>query len=588
MPAPIVGIDLGTTNSLISFIQDGKPTTIPNIHGDTLTPSIVSIGDDGEIFVGKIAKERQISHPKQTAAVFKRHMGTNKKYSLGTSQFTPEELSSFVLKKLKEDAEAYIGQEIVEAVISVPAYFNDAQRRATKLAGELAGFKVERIVNEPTAASLAYGLHESKDHAKFLIFDLGGGTFDISILEKYKNVMEVRAVAGDVFLGGEDFTDALQELFIKKISTKIIPLTIIIDDDEEEEDDDNALSNLTEQEQILLRKTIENAKQEFAINQIVTINFTTENHAYETTITTNEYEEACKNILNQLRVPIKNAISDAAIKLADISSIILVGGATKLPIIRSFATKLFGRFPHFALSPDEVVGLGAAVHAGLKERNETISEIVLTDVCPFTLGVDSVSKQPNGLDIYDVFLPIIERNSTIPTSRVERVYTLHDQQNEIHIRILQGENRRASENSMLGELTVAVPKAAAGTEGADIRFTYDINGILECEVTILSNQVKKSIIIEKNPGIFTPEEIAEKLAALAAYRLHPRDKDEYRLLLSRGERLYQENLGEKRRYIGQQLILFDQVLNTQDEKKIRDFVPSFKEFLDSFDNGEFL
>jgi len=562
---PIVGIDLGTTNSLISCLINGQPTIIPNIHGENLTPSIVSIGEDGEIYVGSIAQERQVTHPGYTASVFKRSMGTNKQYRLGQKDFTPEELSSFIIKKLKEDTEVYLKEEITEAIVSVPAYFNDAQRRATKVAGELAGLKVERIVNEPTAASLAYGFHEAKEHAKFLVFDLGGGTFDVSILEKYKNIMEVRAVAGDVFLGGEDFTDILADLFIRKASLDI--------------------SGMSPTGQAMLRRHVDLAKAKFATSRTVDISCAIENTSYVATITYEEYERSCQELLNRLRIPIKNAMSDASLKLADIDSIILVGGATKLPIVRNFTAKLFGRFPHIALNPDEVVAIGAAVHAGLKERNESISEIVLTDVCPFTLGVDSVVKQANGLNYHDVFLPIIERNSTIPISRVERVSTLHDQQNQIYVKILQGENRRSSENAMLGELTVPVPRAPAGKEAADIRFTYDINGILECEVTIVSTQLKRSIIIEKNPGVFTKEEIEEKMQNLAAYKLHPREKDEYKLLLSRGERLYQENLGDTRRYIGTQLMHFDKVLNTQDEKKIREYLPEFIEFLESMENG---
>jgi len=542
---------------------DGQPTIIPNIHGENLTPSVVSIGEDGEIFVGNIALERLVTHPKSTASVFKRSLGTSKEFKLGQSSFTPEELSSFVIKKLKENAEAYLNEEITEAIISVPAYFNDAQRRATKVAGELAGLKVERIVSEPTAASLAYGFHEAKEHAKFLIFDLGGGTFDVSILEKYKNIMEVRAVAGDVFLGGEDFTDILLDLFTRKV---------FVD-----------LSDASQTEQAILKRQVDLAKTRFVETREVSISCPIGDETYDVSITYEEYERACQELLNRLRIPIKSAMSDASLKLSDIDSIILVGGATKLPIIRSFTAKLFGRFPHVALNPDEVVAIGAAVHAGLKERNESISEIVLTDVCPFTLGVDSVVKQPNGLNFHDVFLPIIERNSTIPISRVERVSTLHDQQSQIYVKILQGENRRSSENAKLGELTVPVPMGPAGKEAADIRFTYDINGILECEVTIVSTQLKRSIIIEKNPGIFTKEEIEEKMQNLAAYKLHPREKDEYRLLLSRGERLYQESLGDTRKYVGAQLMNFDKVLNSQDERKIREYLPEFIEFLESFE-----
>jgi len=559
---PIVGIDLGTTNSLVSVLENGIPVIIPNSHGEPLTPSVVSIGEGGEIFVGHIAQAMQITNPLFTVAVFKRSMGTKKEFILGDTTFTPEVLSSFVLKKLKEDAEAYLKTPVTEAIISVPAYFNDAQRRATKLAGELAGFVVERIVNEPTAASLAYGFHEAREYAKYLVFDLGGGTFDVSILEKYKNIMEVRAVAGDVFLGGEDFTDVLMEMFLHKTG-------LVFDD-------------LSPTDYGKLRKQTEEAKQRFSESRSITISIEEKDEA---TFTLDQYEKACEPLLNRLRIPIKKAISDAALRLSDIDAIILAGGATKLPIVRKFAAKLFGKFPRIDLNPDEVVALGAAIHAGLKERDETIAEVVLTDVCPFTLGIDSVVKQPNGLNVYDVFLPIIERNSTIPISRVEQVFTLHEQQNQIHIQIYQGESRHSSENAPLGELTVPIPKGPAGQEGADVRFTYDINGILECEVTILSTKLKRAIIIEKNPGIFTQQEIDEKMEILKAYKLHPREKDEYRLLLERGERLYREKLGETRRYIGTQLIAYEQILNTQDEGKIRTFIPEFKDMLTHYEKG---
>ena len=562
-PLPIIGIDLGTTNSLVSCIINGEPTVIPNIHGHNLTPSVVSIGEQGEVFVGHIAKERQVTHPLRTVAVFKRSMGTKKRYNLGGTSFTPEDLSSFIIKKLKEDAEVYLGQEITEAVVSVPAYFNDAQRRATKVAGELAGLKVERIVNEPTAASLAYGFHEAREYAKFLIFDLGGGTFDISILEKYEAIMEVRAVAGDVFLGGEDFTDVLSELFARRAELKVDTLSL--------------------EEKLILRREIEAAKVRYGETKDVAIHFKAKDAQYQATITLRDYEKACEELLTRLRIPIKRAISDASIKVGDIDAIILVGGATKLPIIRNFVTDLFQRFPHFTLSPDEVVAMGVAVHAGLKERNESISEIVLTDVCPFTLGVDTVMTKTKGIHKRDVFLPIIERNTTIPASRMQNVQTLHDQQDQIMVLILQGESHRSSENAELGHLHVPVPRGPAGQESVDIRFTYDINGILECEVTVRSTQFKKSLIIEKNPGIFTPEEVAEKLKALAAYRLHPREKEEYKLLLARGERLYQESLGDYRTYIGDQVLQFEQLLDAQDEEKIQAFLPEFKEFLDSLE-----
>ena len=559
----LIGIDLGTTNSLVAYFHGGEPTLIPNVFGETLTPSVVSIDDNGELLVGKIAKDRMISHPHRTVSVFKRSMGTQKKFDLGESTFTAEELSSFIIKRLKEDAELHMGEPVTEAIISVPAYFNDAQRRATKLAGELAGLKVERIVNEPTAASLAYGITDKRDYTKYLIFDLGGGTFDVSILEKYNNVMEVRGVAGDVFLGGEDFTHVLLTIFVKQTGL--------------------SLETLSTMELALLRATVEKAKHEYEHTQVVTITFTKDDTPYTTRISLDSYEKQCDPLLAKIRLSMKVAMSDASLSVADIDNIILVGGATRLPIIKSFVSRMFGRFPAVGINPDEVVGIGTAVNAALKARNQDISEVVFTDVCPFTLGIQSATKMPNGLVYSDMYSPIIERGTVIPTSRVERFYTLDDDQDKVWCKILQGENRKASENAALGELIVPIPKAKAGEESADVRFTYDINGILEVEVSITSTKEKKSIIIEKNPGLLSEQEVQEKLLALSAYKIHPRDKEEHRALVSRAERMYQERLGDVRTYIARELAAFEASLNAQDDTRIRDHHLKFKNILDELE-----
>ncbi|MCL2611090.1 MAG: molecular chaperone HscC [Defluviitaleaceae bacterium] len=561
----IIGIDLGTTNSLVSFFKEGEPTLIPNPLGEYLTPSVISYDPETkEIFVGKIAKERLITHPGSTINLFKRGMGTAKKYTLANKEFTAEELSSLIIKRLKEDAESFLGCEIEEAIISVPAYFSEPSRRATKIAGELADLNVERIVNEPTAAALAYGFHEKEDYSKFLIFDLGGGTFDISILEKYGSVMEVRAVAGDVFLGGEDFTEILLKMFAKEVDLK--------------------LSELSEKNRAILLKAIEKAKCEFVNSHNVGIKVNVDEKDYEAEINLKDYTVKCEDLLSRIRHSIKIAISDSSLSLDDIDNIILVGGATKLPVIKNFVSKLFSRFPSANINPDEVVALGCAVHAALKERDQTIQEMVLTDVCPFTLGTSGARKQENGLVVSDIYVPIIERNTIIPISRVERFYTLDDNQSQIYFKILQGESHRASENTLLGELSLSIPKAKGGEECADIRFTYDINGILEAEVTVISTGFKKSLIIENNPGIFTEQEILEKIEALSLLKIHPREKEEYRLLLSRGERLYQESLGDTREFIGRELLAFEQALNSQITRKINDATKKFKEILEDMDN----
>lgn len=546
----IIGIDLGTTNSLVSCFINGEAVIIPNRLGDNLTPSIVSIDENEQIFVGKIAKERELTHPQHTASMFKRNMGTKKEFLLGNKKFLPEELSSFVIRFLKEDAEVFLGEAVDEAVISVPAYFNDTQRKATKRAGELAGLKVERLINEPTAAAIAYGLHEKSISTKFLIFDLGGGTFDISILEMYKNIMEVRGIAGDNYLGGEDFTEVLTNIFIEK---------------------HNLETETLDYKQLLsLRKQAEVTKRNFSKERIVTMSCKINDEILEHKIRMDEYEKSCQLLLARLRRPIERVLNDASIKIKEIDAIVLVGGATKLPIIRTFVGKLFGRLPSIGIDPDETVAIGAAIQAAMKERKEFVKEIVLTDVCPYTLGTNISVQRSGGYYESGHFCPIIERNTIIPVSRVERLYTVHENQKHISIEILQGESRLVKDNIYLGELNINVPLAPAGKEAVDVRYTYDINGILEVEVTVISTGAKKRMVIEKNPGYMSKEEIEERLKELNYMKIHPRDKEENKLLLAKGERLYEESIGDTRLRIAKIIEWFETVLDKQNEKEIEE------------------
>jgi len=563
----MIGIDLGTTNSLVTYFGADGPVVIPNVFGEHLTPSVVSVDENGDVFVGRIAKERLLTHPEQTTSVFKRSMGSKKAYRLGAKTFSPEELSAVVISKLKEDAEAFLGEAVEEAVISVPAYFNDTQRRATKTAGELAGLKTERIVNEPTAAAVAYGLHDRKDYTKYLVFDLGGGTFDVSILEKYHNIMEVRAVAGDNFLGGEDFTEVLIDWFLRHHRL-----------------DPDALSPIAHG---ILYKNAEAAKRAFSDARDVTLSCTLDGESYSLSMPLKEYERRCEMLFARLRSPIKRALSDASIQLRDIESILLVGGATKLPLVRSFVAKLFGQLPAAHIDPDEVVAIGTAVHAAMKQRNASIKEVVLTDVCPYTLGTNVSVYKPSGFYEPGHFYPIIERNSVIPISRSERVYTVHENQKTVTVEVLQGESRRVSDNVLLGELNIAVPQNRAGSEAVDIRYTYDINGILEVEVTVVSTGLTKTLVLEKNPGVMTEAEVAEKLETLKELKVHPRDKDENRLLLAKAERLYEEHVGEDRQLLSREIIQFESLLEKQDERAIRDYAISLAQLLKEIERGEF-
>lgn len=559
----IIGIDLGTTNSLVAYFTEEGAKIIPNRLGENLTPSVVSIDKEGQVYVGKVAKEMKITHPENTADVFKRNMGSKKTYKLGNNEYKPEELSSIVLRSLKEDAEEFLGENIEEAVISVPAYFNDSQRKATKIAGKLAGLKVERLISEPTAAAVAYGLHQKKLNTKFIVFDLGGGTFDVSILELYKNIMEVRAVGGDNFLGGEDFTEVILGLFLKKQNIDINDLDI------------KTIAHLKKQAEI--------CKLGFSNEQVSKMSCKINNEIIESKITLSEFEMDCQILLEKLRKPIERALRDAKIKIREIDEIILVGGATKLKIVRNFVAKLFGRLPNTKINPDEVVALGAAVQGAMKERNEIIKETILTDVCPYTLGTDVVRDGFNGNKEGGYFCPIIERNTVIPVSRIERLYTANDNQTTIIVKILQGESRLSRNNIYLGEVEVPVPKGRAGEEAIDVIYTYDINSILEVEVKVISTGFKKRLVIKKNDSVMTDEEVEARLEELKELKIPPREKEESRLLIARGERLYEESLGDIRRLIEYNLNAFEKALDKQDRYEIKKAAEELKEFFEKIE-----
>lgn len=353
----IIGIDLGTTNSLVAYFTEEGPKIIPNRLGKHLTPSVVSIDEEQQIYVGDSAVERNLLYPGSGASVFKRDMGSKKEFKLLNQKFTAEDLSSFVLRALKEDAEHFLGEEVTEAIISVPAYFNESRRRATKRAGELAGLKVERIISEPTATAIAYGLYQNQDQARFLVFDLGGGTFDVSILELFDSILEVRAVAGDNFLGGEDFTNIIENMFFSNFPK--------IDK-----------SSLDEKTLRYIHKQAELCKLSFTEDKSATMECKINDEVYSYKITFSQYEQACEDLLERIRQPIKRSLNDAHIRLKDIDKVVLVGGATKSPVIRRFVSKLFKMFPDTSINPDEAVALGTALQGAMKERRNEIKEVI--------------------------------------------------------------------------------------------------------------------------------------------------------------------------------------------------------------------
>jgi len=542
----LIGIDLGTTNSLVAVWENDAVKLIPNAHGELLTPSVISVDENDTVIVGKAAKERLIKYPDTTVATFKRKMGTQAVCTLGKQKLRPEELSALVLKQLKEDAENYLGETVTEAVISVPAYFNDMQRNATKRAAELIGIKVDRLINEPTAAAIAYGLHNRADDCHYLILDLGGGTFDVSVLEFFDGVMEVHASAGDNYLGGEDFTSALYKACLNEqnINEK----------------------KLSSGEKAKINKAIEQAKIALGSMEQVTVNVNLVNQNVTWSLSRSNFENIVDPLLQRLKHPIERALRDAKISPNDLDEVILVGGATRMPIIRKLVSKIVRRVPASNLNPDEVICHGAAIQAALVGKDLGLKDVVLTDVSPYSLGIEVASTKEHGNYEAGHFLPIIDRNSVIPISRVEHINTIVNKQTELNVQVYQGESRLVKNNILLGGLTIKVPKNKAGEESVEIRFTYDANGILEVQTKVTSTGHESCLLIENSSVQMTEKQIEESFKKLSAIKLHPREDAKNIAVFARAERLYEEVLGESRAHISHLISQFESALDTQDHE----------------------
>lgn len=560
----ILGIDLGTTNSSCCLWLNGEPVLIPNRLGAHLTPSVVGIDELGELLIGESAKNRLVSHPNKTTSLFKRYMGTDFSVSLNDKTYSAIELSSLVLKSLKQDAEAFTGSLITEAVISVPAYFNDLQRKATKLAGEIAGLKVERLINEPTAASIVYGLHDKKDGAQFIILDLGGGTFDVSLVEYFDGVIEVHASAGDNALGGEDFLNILIDDYFDFTGIK--------------------QASLSSKELRAVFHAIEGVKKELSKEGQCTLDKILKQQTLPWHITRERFQKLSEPLLARLRLPIERTIIDANISLDDIDEVILVGGATRMQPFRALVSKMFRRLPLCTINPDVVVALGTGVQAGLKDDNNDLDDVVLTDVSPYTLGTNIINKNDKTNKDGAIFLPIIERNTTVPVSMVTTLYTANDNQTLITVQVYQGESRLVRNNVLLGRIEVKVESKPVGHESIDLRYSYDMNGLLEVDVTVNSTGEKYHKTIINSQLTLSDEEISDAKERLALLKFHPRENEENRVLLSRGDRLYESSLAERREYIMASIQNFEQALETQNAHKIKDARVIFTQILDELDD----
>lgn len=532
----ILGIDLGTTNSLACIWRDGKPELVPNALGEYLTPSAVYADEQRVLWTGAVAREHMCIRPERCAASFKRHMGTDKRISLGSMGFTPQELSSMVLKQLKEDAEQFLGEAVEEAVISVPAYFNDEQRFATKEAGQMAGLKVERLVNEPSAAALACRNESGQEDTAFLVVDLGGGTLDVSVVECFEQVIEIQAVAGDNHLGGNDFDRRIAEQFCREHGL--------------------AFELMKPEEQAVLLKKAEQCKRSLSSSPAGMIEYAGSEGPLGMFLTEDQLTELCAPLLVRLEKVLLRALKDAGKTMEDIDQVVLVGGSCKMPLIRRFIARTLGREPFLSGRPDEIVALGAGIYAGIKSREAEIRDVILTDICPFTLGVGIVDYD-NCDDL--IMSPVIERNSVLPVSKMREYVTTADNQKMVTFRIFQGESIHCSQNQYMGTVELAVPPAPKGREGALVRLTYDINGILEVEAMNRHGQTAGKVIMSRKVRL-SEEEMERRMKELDDIKRSPREDAANQLVIARGERLYAEALGGDREVIIQLLRWFSGVL----------------------------
>lgn len=540
---------------------------IPNRLGEALTPSVVHIGEDGVATVGKIAKEKLVSQPECTASLFKRYMGTDRRIKVNSQVYSAPELSALVLRSLKEDAEVFLKEVVSDVVVSVPAYFNDIQRKSTVLAAAMAGLKVKRLVAEPTAAAIAYGIHERPEHTHFMVIDLGGGTFDVSIMEYFDGVLEVHASAGDSFLGGEDFLDVLVKKYLDTINLS------------EQE--------LSKSEFKQVYQQMELAKREINSVDRLTIQPFLKRHNQPVELNYSDIEVMSEPLLRRIQGPVEKALRDAGLTPSELDDVLLVGGATRMKMLRSTVVKMFRMMPSANLNPDEVVAMGAGIQAGLVARDSALDDVVLTDVSPYSLGIAVLNENDKTGLIGSIFDPIIERNTTVPVSREEVYSTVSDNQTEISVVIFQGENRLVRNNIQLGKLEVRVPKKKAGEESIVVRFSYDINGLLEIDVQVMSTGENINITIQNSTGNLSDEQIRISKEKLAKMKFHPRDDEINRELVARADRLYEGLLSEKRSIIRDYLVQFEAILESQDEEKIEVGRRDLESVLEHFDHRFF-
>ncbi len=492
----IIGIDLGTTNSCVSVLEGGEPVVIPNAEGNRTTPSIVAFTKDGERLVGETAKRQAITNPNRTITSIKREMGTDHKVEIDGQKYNPQDISAMILTKLKNDAESYLGEKVTEAVITVPAYFSDAQRQATKDAGRIAGLEVKRIINEPTAASLSYGLDKTETQQKIMVYDLGGGTFDVSILEIGDGVFEVLATSGNNMLGGDDFDKVVLDFLAESF--------------QKENGIDLRKDNMSHQR---LKEAAEKAKKELSSMNTTNVNLpfitaTAEGPLHlNMDITRAKFDSLTAHLVNDTIKPIEKAMKDAGITSSDLNQVILVGGSTRIPAVQEAVKKMTGKDPHKGINPDECVAVGAAVQGGVLTGE--VKDVLLLDVTPLSLGIETQGR---------VFTKLIERNTTIPTKKSQIFSTAADNQTAVDIHVLQGERSMAADNTTLGNFQLdGIPPARRGIPQIEVTFDIDANGIVNVSAKDLGTGKEQHITITSSTNM-SEEEIKKRVEEAEKYK----------------------------------------------------------------------
>lgn len=569
----VIGIDLGTTNSVVAVFENGKARVLPDADGELLRPSAVAVDPkNGGLLVGRAAKDLLALQSGQAAAFFKRGMGQNRSYRLGAQSFDAVELSSLVLRQLADEARAALGEDVRRAVVTVPAYFDEEQRAATMRAGELAGLQVERILNEPTAAAMAYGLHNADSEIQFLVFDLGGGTLDVCVMELFEGILQVKSTAGENFLGGEDFSRVLAEAALAELGLK---LDLVFEAEGPE------VATILRRAEILKRKLSTEEEGVLVIPPLAGQN----DGAVEIVIDQAFAARAWKPLLERLLAPMRQALRDAELRAADLDAVILVGGATRMPIVRRLVADFCGREPLEALDPDLAIAQGAAVQAALVMRDAAVEDIVVTDVLSHSIGVN-VSRTVGGRHVGGYYSPILHRNTTIPTSRSEFYYTLVANQRSVTFGVYEGEARRIEDNRHIGELIVSgIPKGDAGKE-IEVYLTIDLNGLLEIEAIITETGKKLSKVFERGNKSLEGKELERAMKRLAALKADPRERPENRALTLRAELLWREMKPDERHELAAAIDAFESALLSRERDRVQEARSELRRICEEIEGGE--